>query len=298
MHKTSAWPLSLVYITLVLYASLYPFTDWRDQGIAPWAFLSAPLPKYWTGFDVAINVVGYAPLGFLLALSLLRTRASGHPVWLALAVGAALSLAMETLQSYLPMRVSSNLDLALNATGTWAGAATAAVLERWGAIDRWSRFRGRWFVGDARGGLVLLALWPLALMFPAAVPLGLGQVLERLEAAVADLLQNTPFLEWLPVREVELQPLLPGAELLCVMLGLLVPCLLGYGIVLNKRRRIVLVGVVLSVGTVATALSAALSYGPSYAWRWMTTPVQWGLLAATLVALALFTVPRRGSAAL
>ena len=57
MHKTAAWPLSLMYVVLVVYASLYPFAEWRDQGIAPWAFLWAPLPRYWTGFDVAINSV-------------------------------------------------------------------------------------------------------------------------------------------------------------------------------------------------------------------------------------------------
>jgi VanZ family protein len=72
MHKTSAWPLSQAYVALIVYASLYPFSGWRDQGIAPWAFLWSPLPKYWTGFDVAANVAGYVPLGFLLALSFLR----------------------------------------------------------------------------------------------------------------------------------------------------------------------------------------------------------------------------------
>jgi len=35
MHKTSAWPLSLVYVGLIVYASLYPFTDWRDQVLRP-----------------------------------------------------------------------------------------------------------------------------------------------------------------------------------------------------------------------------------------------------------------------
>ena len=34
------------------------------------------------------------------------------------------------------------------------------------------------FARDARGALVLMALWPAALLFPAAVPFGLGQVLE------------------------------------------------------------------------------------------------------------------------
>ena len=69
MHKTSAWPLALVYAALIVYASLYPFADFRDQGIHPLAFMAAPLPRYWTGFDVASNVLGYMPMGFLLALA-------------------------------------------------------------------------------------------------------------------------------------------------------------------------------------------------------------------------------------
>ena len=59
MHKTSAWPLALVYMGLIVYASLYPFTDWRDLGLAPWAYLIAPWPRYWTGFDLVSNVLGY-----------------------------------------------------------------------------------------------------------------------------------------------------------------------------------------------------------------------------------------------
>ena len=72
-HKSAALPLTLAYAALIFYASLYPFSDWRDQGIAPWAFLTAPLPRWWTGFDVTSNVLGYAPLGFLAALAALRT---------------------------------------------------------------------------------------------------------------------------------------------------------------------------------------------------------------------------------
>ena len=45
---------------MVVYASLYPFTGWRDQGVVPLAFLQAPLPQYWTGFDIAINAT---PIG-------------------------------------------------------------------------------------------------------------------------------------------------------------------------------------------------------------------------------------------
>ena len=43
-------PLSLVLVCLIVYASLYPFSEWRNQGISPLRFLTAPLPRYWTGF--------------------------------------------------------------------------------------------------------------------------------------------------------------------------------------------------------------------------------------------------------
>ncbi len=47
------------------------------QGIDPLVFLLARLPPpYWTGFDVVTNAAGYAPLGFLLVLGMLR---SGDP---------------------------------------------------------------------------------------------------------------------------------------------------------------------------------------------------------------------------
>jgi VanZ family protein len=298
MHKTSAWPLSLVYVALIVYASLYPFADWRDQGVAPWDYLAAPLPRYWTAFDLTSNVLGYAPLGFLLALSALRTGRSAKSVMRATLTAGGLSLVLEALQSYLPARVPSSVDFVLNLGGAWLGAVTATMLEKMGAIDRWSRFRGRWFVADARGGLVLLALWPFALLFPAAVPLGLGQVFERLEAALADMLMDTPFLDWLPVRDMELQPLVPGAELACVMLGALIPCLLGFGIIPAASRRAMFVFAVLAAGISATALSAALSYGPSHAWAWFSLPVKVGFSMAALLALLLVTVPGRVSAAL
>jgi VanZ family protein len=304
-HKTSAWPLAGAYVALVVYASLYPFSGWRDQQIAPWEFLFAGWPKYWTGFDIAANVVGYVPLGFLLALSFLRR---GNPRWftghrnvaavaVAMLAGVALSFCMEGVQNYLPSRVASNVDFGLNAAGTLVGAIAAAGLELGGAISRWSRFRERWFIPQARGALVLLALWPFALLFPAAVPLGLGQVLERAEAGLADWLQDTPFLEWMPVRDIELQPLVPAAELLCVALGAFIPCLLGYSILRTLGRRALFACAAIALGIGVTALSAALSWGPSHAWAWLSQPVRLGLVFGLLLSLLMLGVPRRGCAA-
>ena len=295
--KTVAWPLSLAFISLIIYASLYPFTDWRNQGLSPLVYLTAPLPKYWTGFDVAANVLGYAPLGFLLTLASLR---SGQIRWaMGLAVSAALllSLAMETLQSYLPSRIPSNVDLALNTLGAALGAGSAWALEKLGALGRWSRFRARWLAPDARGALALLVLWPVALLFPAAVPMGLGQVFERLEMALAEALAGTPFLAWLPMREIELQPLVPLAELVCVTLGALIPLLLGYGVVRTAWRRAVFAVLTLTAGVVVSALSAALSYGPDHAWAWLDLPVRAGLTLAAGLALVLLPLGRRGAAA-
>ena len=300
MHKTTAWPLALVYAALIVFASLFPFEGWRAQGIGPDVFLLARIPPpYWTGFDVAINVLGYAPLGFLLALALLRTGWPRSAVPLAALAGALLSLSMEFLQIYLPQRVPSNLDLVLNAGGTLAGALLAALLEPLGAIDRWSALRKRWFVPDARGALVLLALWPWALLFPAAEPFGLGQGLQRLEGALIDLLDGTPFLPWLPVRQAPLQGALsPAGELLCVALGLLVPCLLAYTVIRPLVRRAVFVLAIAAVGIAATALSAALSYGPANAWAWLSVPVHAGIWTGLALAALALPLPRRASAVL
>lgn len=297
MHKTAAWPLALIYVALVVYASMYPF-HWVDSGIAPWAFLAKPLPRYWTGFDVALNVVGYVPLGGLLALTALRSGNGRSPVWLPLLWCALLSLVMESLQSYIPGRVASKEDWALNALGAWGGAVCTLMLEKLGAIDHWSRFRRRWFAEPSRGGMVLLATWPMALLFPAAVPFGLGQTMARLQETVSDWLIDTPFMDWLALPDGAGAPLAPGSEMVCVFLGLLIPCLLGFCHIRAALRRLVFVWAVLVVGIAVSALSAALTWGPAHAWAWLDLPTQLGVGIAWLFATALCLVPWRASAAL
>jgi len=298
-HKTSAWPLALVYFGLIVYASLYPFAHWRDQGLAAWLFLLAPLPKYWTGFDVVSNVLGYMPLGFLLALSALRTGRERWALSYAVLAAAALSFCMESLQMLLPDRVASNLDLALNVAGAALGAVTAWGLEKLGVLQRWGRFRANWFVEESRGALVLLALWPLALLFPTAVPFGLGQVVERLELAGAELLQSSQLATaWLPLEGIELQAMSPGAAWVCMVLGLLIPALLGYCVIERSVKRAWLLVWIAVLGLGATSLSAALSFGPEHTWVWLATPVRAASASALLVAAALLWLPRRASAAL
>lgn len=297
MQRSSAWPLALCYLGLIVYASLYPFSDWRDQGLSPLAFLSTAPSRYWTGFDVGSNLVGYFPLGFLLSLGALRSGHPRHSVLLATIACTALSLALETLQSYLPMRVPSNTDLALNMAGGCLGALIASQLEALGAIDRWSHVRARWFQGDASLALSLLALWPIGLLFPTSVPFGLGQVAERLEGTLADWLADSPFLAWLPVREVELQPLVPLGEVVCVALGLLVPCLVAFCVIRTPWRRMFGAVAAIGVGLGATALSAALSYSPRHTWDWLQTPTIAGVALGGALGLVFALASRRTCAA-
>ena len=293
-HQSAAWSLALVYALLIGYASLYPFAGWRDQGVDPLSFLTAPWPRYWTAFDLWSNLLGYAPLGCLLALGWLRGgRSARWAVLGALGAGALLSLGLEYLQIFLPARVPSNLDFALNSAGVALGAGAGVLLERNHLLGRWRRLRDDWVASDARGTLVLLALWPWALLYPLAVPFALGQVFEHIEEAAADWLAGTPYLEWLPLREVELQPLLPVVEALCVAASALLPCLLAYAAIQAMRKRLSAALLLLLAGVAATALSAALSWGPSTAWMWLTPPVASGLLVALVLAALLAQMPAR-----
>jgi VanZ family protein len=298
MRKTSAWPLALVYLGLIVYASLYPFTDWRDQGVVPWFFLFAALPRYWTGFDVVSNVLGYMPLGFLLALTALRSGRQRRAIFVAVLAAAVLSLLMESLQSFLPERVASNLDLILNVAGAFLGALMAWALERLGWLQRWSRFRAGWFMEDARGAMVLLALWPLALLFPTEIPLGLGQVIERLKAVLENWLDGSFAPQWVTWRPLALQPLSGFAEWWCVVLGLLIPGLLGYCVIPRSAKRAWFLMWVVLLGVGATTLSATLSFGPQHAWEWMLPSTRLAFGAATLLLGLLVWVPTRAAAAL
>lgn len=291
--RSSAWPLALLFAGVVVYASLYPFTGWRVQGVSPLAFLWAPLPQYWTGFDVASNLLGYAPLGFLLSLAMLRSGWGRWSWWLAFGVPALLSLGVETLQNYLPMRVPSNVDFVLNSAGAALGAACAWSMERLGVLRHWSQFRANWFEPSAHGSLVLLALWPFALLYPLSVPFGLGQVWDRLEAGLVLLLEETPFLTWVPVRLEVPDPLSPLAEAFCISLCLLSPLLMGFAEMRSVLRRALFLLMFFLAAAGAAGLSAALTYGPSHAWAWVNPQATMGLVMAALLGLALLGLPRR-----
>jgi hypothetical protein len=205
---------------------------------------------------------------------------------------------MEATQSFLPVRVPSQLDWCLNTLGAALGAGLVWTLQKMGGLERWSQFRRQWFVEDARGALVLLAIWPVGLLFPLEVPLGLGQVVARASEALAAWEVPDAVLAWLPERAAEGAVMAPLTEAVSVALGALAPVWLLYAVLRSKTRRPLGLVLVLLAGLAVTALSQTLSFGPTRAWTWWHAPVAWGMgLAAGVGALA-WWLPSRACAVL
>src|SRR5213079_2082846 len=122
--------LFAVYVALVVYASLYPLAGWRDHGLPLLAYLSAPWPRFVTGFDVAANLLGYVPYGFLCVAALYPRVQGGAALGIATLSGLALSLVLEGAQSYLPARVATGLDVLCNVAGAALGALAGLA---WGS---------------------------------------------------------------------------------------------------------------------------------------------------------------------
>ena len=154
--------LTVAYLLLVVYASLYPFADWRVPNDDATHFLLAGWPPYIVASDVVLNVLAYAPLGLLLTLMWMGRV----PRWAAVALGVVgallLSLLLEYAQAYLPTRISSNVDVLTNSIGAFWGAAVAYVWgERWLLSGELHRLRERHFRPGGRTdfAFVLLTLW-------------------------------------------------------------------------------------------------------------------------------------------
>ena len=287
--RSAAVPLAWAWAALICYASLFPFSGWRwPPGLPALELLRLPWPRYFIPFDIISNLLAYGPLGLLLAAMHLR-RGQGAVLALAAALASAsgLSYALEVTQHLLPQRVPSALDWLINSAGAAGGALLALLGHHWAWLQRWQAGRERWLEPGNGGALVLLLLWPAALLFPLPVPLGLGQVGEALRSRLVDLLEGVPWAvfasAWLDGIGAPGQALSPPVEGLAVVLGLLAPCLLAYAASRPGWRRLGLSLGLAGVAVAATTLSTVLNFGPNHAMAWRTP----GTLAAMAVALVL-----------
>lgn len=145
-------PVLQLLIALVV-AAILAFTLW------PFEFSTEQVGHFgWQASlsDAIANIALFLPLGFLLRL--FRQGSPGRWGLPELLVGAALSLAVESAQLYLPVRQSQYADILCNAGGSWLGALLAGFAIRQLALPRGNR------LPDAAPVLLLalLLLTPLA----------------------------------------------------------------------------------------------------------------------------------------
>ena len=164
--------LATLYGLAIVYASLEPFRPWLPPPPGTPFFLFDAASARWIRYDALLNILAYVPFGFFVAL--LRSGASpAQRIGYGVAIGAAMSFAMESLQMYVPPRVASPFDLAANAIGALLGAMLATALARNESTrESFYRARARLFLPGHLGdvGLALMLLWLVAQTNPG-IPL-------------------------------------------------------------------------------------------------------------------------------
>jgi len=266
-------------VLLVVYASLYPLEGWHDHGLSPFAYLSSPWPRNVMGLDVALNILGYMPFGFLCVAALHpRMRALGAFA-VALAGAAVLSLSLEAAQSYLPTRVAANVDVLCNVAGAACGAALAVLAAPAVLGGPLERLRSAAFLdgADIDFGLALLALWLFTQLNPATLLFAAGDLRDWLTPGIGRARAPQFF--------VGIEAFIAAANVVSV--SLLLSALARPG----QPVRTMFLALVLAAVGVKTAAVAILMRAENVL-VWLTPGAQFGLATGILVALAALALPR------
>lgn len=283
----------LAYLLLILYASWYPFSGWHNSGLSAFGYLSAPWPHYWTVFDLATNIVGYIPLGILIVFALYPQVRGAGAIMITIVVGALLSGVMEAVQTYLPTRVASNLDLLTNASGIAVGALAGVLLSR--AFLEQSRLlvlRRSWFLGDAGAGLIVLGLWPLAQIYPQGYLFGHGQFMPILSDWLGSLFATPIDLSSIIRRGAELTAKQYWlSETIITTCGLCGAVLTLLCLTRMRAPRAALVFLLIAAALTVKSLSNALQFSPENAFAWLTPGAQGGLLLGSVMLTGLVFAP-------
>jgi len=276
--------LVILYGLAIAYASLQPFSPWITPPPGAPFFLFAPWPPRWTRFDLAANALAYVPFGFFVAL-VPRGRPPAGRLSVAVAAGAAMSFAMETLQMFVPPRDANVIDMMANTAGAAIGGLAAVALARSAAAKHGVRsFRDRWFlpgrVGDL--GLALLVIW-LAVQVNPGIPLF---------AIVFDPSAEFGATANATVAAAAHDPaaaLVEGAHSAFQLLG--VGLFLA---LLLRERRFVGSAVLLLIcaALAAKGVAAALLLKPNAWEHWLSPGVSTGVAAGALLLLVAIWLPR------
>lgn len=269
--------LALAWCGIVVYGSLHPFSGWRDTGASPLAFLEGGWPRYWTVFDLVANVAVYFPVGACLTLAFSNWRWRGLAVLLAILLAGGLSFTLETIQSWLPSRVPSNVDLACNTLGgalgaLWAWWVGPRFLAR---ITDWQQ-RALAPVAHAELGLTLLGLWLLIPLSPEILLFGAGDL-----RALLGLTGAVPFAA---ERFAQIEAAITALN--AIVVGLMIRQLC-----VRATLSLLVVPLFLLAGLLIRTLAAAILINPAGAFAWLTSGAVLGLSAALVVLIPTLFLP-------
>jgi len=203
----------------------------------------------------------------------------------ALAGAGALSLVLEALQSYLPARVATNLDVLCNLAGAAGGAALAlAAAPRLIIEGPLRRLRAASFPGGVGidVGLVLLGLWLFTQLNPATLLFAAGDLRDLFSAGREEVR---------PGFFVAVEALTAFANLVAV--GMLVSVIARP----DQPAHALFVALVAAALAVKTAAFAIVMRAENVL-GWMTLGAQVGLAAGVVSAMLLMSLPRTARLAL
>jgi len=261
--------LLAVYVLLILYASLSPFSGWQEQGLEFGEVLTSPLWQTYTAFDAITNCLAYVPLGMLLMLTLRAHWDARRSLLFATLGGLMLSFALEYLQMYLPSRISSNADILSNGMGGFAGALLALAIEprvwfvcatHW-RIELFQRGHGVDF------GLALVMLWMFAQINPSLPMLGNVFITEAAHRIFMTMPEE-PFNVWESI----------AVALNLMMIGLLLQTLLHV-----RRHAVIALVLTLCVVALAKFIAAAVLLKSWALLLWLNSEAMLGIVVGLLL---------------
>lgn len=271
--------LALGYVLFIAYASLSPFSGWREQGLDFFVVLAEPLHLTYTAFDATLNLLSYVPLGLLLGLALRARFGVTASLLVSVCLGMALSAGMEYLQMYLPARISSNVDLLANSAGALTGALLAVSITSWPWLfSLLTRWRSRLFHHgkEMDFGLALLALWMFGQINPSLPMLG-NVFISEIARQPFVVPAPAPFDWW---------------ESLAVTLNLLMVGTLLLTLLRSPRNVVTALLAVLSLVALAKFVTAAMLLKSWALLLWINGEAVAGMLLGMALLLAALWLPR------
>jgi len=271
------WPLqamplarvsSLSYALLIVYISLNPFDFDFDTGVDAWAWLGAPLPRFFTLFDVSVNILAYIPLGFLLVFAAYPRWRNFVAIGIALTFSAVLAFGVETLQTWLPTRIPSQMDWWANVLGGILGGLLAIPLgPQWLSGSALRKRFDRWF-GSNWVACALFLLFPWSQIYPQSSWLGTG---------VWDHAIFGP-IDWgtTVINQVLQETIITAL------------CWLGVALLLSMGMRTKapqgrILGGLLCMTVFIKILFSSLQFGIEFSLLWLTAGAIWGMVIASVL---------------